>query len=91
MSDSTLHITVKPKAPRNEAVRTAEGVLVRVTAPPAEGAANAAVVEVLAKALGVPRSRLAITAGATGRVKRVAVRGIAQEDLDARLERLPAG
>jgi len=91
MPDSTLHITVKPKAPRNEAVRGAEGVTVRVTAAPAEGAANAAVIETLAKALGVPKSRLAITAGATGRLKRVAVRGIAQEELDVRLERLPAG
>ena len=91
MPDSTLHITVKPKSPRNEAARAAEGVVVRVTAPPVEGAANAAVVEVLAKALGVPKSRLAIIAGASGRVKRVAVRGLAQEELDARIDRLPAG
>ncbi|MHB0936302.1 MAG: DUF167 domain-containing protein [Armatimonadota bacterium] len=91
MPDSTFHITVKPKSPRNKAVKAAEGVLVRVTAPPVEGAANAAVVEVLAKALGVPKSRLAITAGASGRVKRVTVRDLAQEELDARIDRLPTG
>lgn len=91
MPDSVLHITVKPKSPRNEAVRTAEGVLVRVTAPPVEGAANSAVVETLAKALGVPKSRLTITAGATCRVKRVAVSGLTQEELTARITKLSTG
>lgn len=91
MSVSTLHITVKPRSPRNEAVKTADGVLVCVTAPPVEGAANTAVVETLAKALGVPKSRVAITAGSTGRVKRVTVSGVSQEELDDRIGRLPAG
>jgi len=89
MPDSCLHITVKPKSPRNEVVRTPEGVLVRVTAPPVEGAANSAVIETLAKALGVPKSRLTITAGASGRVKRVAVSGVAPEELEARMSKLP--
>ncbi|OPZ88016.1 MAG: hypothetical protein BWY76_00173 [bacterium ADurb.Bin429] len=84
-----LHITVKPKAPRAGVTRGAEGVQVRVTAPPAEGAANTAVIETLAKALGVPKSRLAITAGATGRVKRITVAGLTQEELDARIATLP--
>jgi hypothetical protein len=88
MPASTLHITVKPKSPRNELLRTPEGLLVRVTAPPVEGAANVAVIETLAKVLGVPKSRLAITAGTSGRVKRVTVDGLSQEELDARLAKI---
>ncbi|HOF90135.1 MAG TPA: DUF167 domain-containing protein [Armatimonadota bacterium] len=90
MPDALLHITVKPKAPRAGVTRGTDGVRVRVTAPPAAGAANAAVIETLAKALGVPKSRLAIIAGATGRVKRVTVAGLSQEELDARIAQLPA-
>ncbi len=88
MPDSILHITVKPKSPRNAVERTPEGVLVRVTAPPVEGAANAAVLETLAKALGVPKSRLEITAGAAARVKRVTVHGLSQQELQARVNKL---
>lgn len=87
--DSVLHITVKPKAPRTEVARTPDGLLVRVTAPPVEGAANTAVILALAQALGIPKSRLSIAAGATGRVKRVLVRGLSQEELDARIAGLP--
>ncbi len=90
MPESLLAITVKPRAGKNLAVRTPDGVLVRVTAPPAEGSANTAVVETLAKALGVPKSRLTIVAGATGRVKRLRVEGLTPEELAARVAALPA-
>lgn len=43
----------------------------RLRAPPVDGKANAAVVAWLAKRLGCPKSKLAITAGATARQKRV--------------------
>ncbi|HEX6661926.1 MAG TPA: DUF167 domain-containing protein [Sphingomicrobium sp.] len=46
---------------------------VRVAEPPADGAANDAVVKLLAKALGISRSEIAIISGATSRHKRVAV------------------
>ncbi|SPJ25163.1 DUF167 domain-containing protein [Palleronia abyssalis] len=46
---------------------------IRVTAPPEKGKANAAVMKVLSKALGVPKTRLAITAGTTGRDKTVTI------------------
>ncbi len=88
MAEGSLHITVKPKSPRDAVERTPEGVVVRVTAPPVEGAANTAVVKTLARALAVPKSRVEITAGATGRLKRVTVRGLSQEELDARIARL---
>ena len=44
---------------------------VRVAAAAADGAANTAVIALLAKALGVPRSALRIAAGQTARVKRI--------------------
>jgi uncharacterized protein YggU (UPF0235/DUF167 family) len=48
-------------------------LLVRVTAPPVAGAANEALVRLVAKELGVKRSAVSIAAGATGRRKRVEV------------------
>jgi uncharacterized protein len=48
---------------------------VRVRAAPSEGEANAAVVAVLARALGVPSGRLNLVSGATARIKRVAIDG----------------
>jgi hypothetical protein len=50
----------------------------RVRAAPSEGEANAALIALLARELGVPRSQLAIVAGAGARLKRVAVRGDAK-------------
>src|SRR5215212_11703792 len=50
-----------------------EELEVRVAEAPADGAANGAVVELLAKALGVSRSELSIVSGATSRHKRVAI------------------
>lgn len=56
--------------------RGAETALaVRVSAPPADGAANQAVLRVLAKAWRLPPSSLAIIGGASSRLKRVLVRG----------------
>ena len=47
--------------------------LLRVTAPPADGAANEAVLRLLAAALGRPRRDLTLLRGATARIKLVAV------------------
>ena len=50
-----------------------EELEVRVAEPPADGAANDAVVKLLARALGISRSELSIISGATGRHKRIAI------------------
>ena len=50
-----------------------EELEVRVAEAPADGAANEAVVKLLAKALGASRSELTIIAGAASRHKRVAI------------------
>ena len=44
---------------------------VRVAAAPADGAANDEVIKLLAKALGLPKSRLSIVSGQTARLKRI--------------------
>jgi hypothetical protein len=46
---------------------------VRVAEAPADGAANEAVIKLLAKALGISRSELAIISGTTSRHKRIAI------------------
>lgn len=58
---------------------------VRVAAPPVEGAANAALVAYLAKALGLPRSAVTLVAGDRARLKRLRLRG---DDLPDRLRAL---
>jgi hypothetical protein len=62
-------------------------LLARVTAAPIEGAANAALVKLVAKAAGVPRSAVIITAGETSRIKALEIAGD-PERLAERLEAL---
>jgi uncharacterized protein len=58
---------------------------VRVSAPPVEGEANAALEKLLARALGLPRSAVSVIAGQTARIKSLAVQGLTLEDIRARL------
>jgi uncharacterized protein len=59
----------------------------RVAAPPSEGAANEALVRLVAKSMGVPPRDVALTAGATSRIKRLTIAGDARA-LIAKLEQL---
>ena len=66
-----LMLRVTPNASA-DALTFGDGIVqVRVTAAPEAGKANAAVLALLAKALGVPKSALSIVRGETGRDKRV--------------------
>jgi hypothetical protein len=58
---------------------------VRVAAAATDGQANAAVIALLAKALGRPRSAVRLAAGAGGRVKRFEIEGLEAADLAQRL------
>jgi len=63
-------VRVGPRAASNVVAGERDGaLLVRVTAAPADGKANAAVVRVLAKALDVPPSEVRLVRGATTRIK----------------------
>lgn len=58
---------------------------VRVRARPVEGEANAALLKLLAKALGVPKSSVTLDRGGQSRTKRVTVEGLSDPELNARL------
>ena len=72
---SALAIRVTPRASRNEIVELLDDgtIKVRIAAPPVDDEANSALIEFLADILGVPKSRLDIVAGASGRDKLISV------------------
>lgn len=82
-----VSVRLQPRASRNMIVGERAGRLaIRVAAPAQEGRANAALCKLLAKAAGVPRSRVEIVQGASAREKLVRVGGAVAADLAARLE-----
>ncbi len=64
-----IPVRVTPRARRTFVMREGAVLRVHVTAPPADGKANAAVAEALARALGVAKSRLVLVRGAAARDK----------------------
>ncbi len=54
----------------------------RVSAPPSDGAANAAVIAFLSKALKRPKSRIDIVSGETSRLKMIEIADLTQAELD---------
>jgi uncharacterized protein (TIGR00251 family) len=81
-----IDVRVIPRAGRSEIAGVRDGaLLVRLNAPPVEGAANAELIELLAETFDVPRRDIIITSGATSRRKRVKVVGITAERAASRL------
>lgn len=81
-----LKIRVIPRAARTQwAGWRGEALVVRVQAPPIEGAANEALLKFLAAELRVRRGDLEIVAGEKAREKVIAVQGLAARELAARL------
>lgn len=64
-----IAVRVTPRASRNAVIVEDRAIRVYVTVVPEDGKANAAVVKLLAKALGIARSRLVLVRGATSRDK----------------------
>ena len=89
MRDGALRFEVhaRPRA-RASAVTAVRGgaLVVRIAAPPVDGAANEELVATLAAALGVPKRDIAIVGGQASRRKIVEVRGLSAMDALKRLE-----
>lgn len=69
-----IAVHVQPKASRTEIAGTHDGCLkIRLAAPPVDGAANTALIEFIAKRLGIAKSRVRIVSGAASRRKLVEI------------------
>ena len=83
---STVRISVhvQPRAARSEIVGLHGAALkVRLQAPPVDGAANEALVTLLAARLGVARRAVKVVAGASSRAKTVEVEGTTEDAVRA--------
>ncbi len=84
-----LSVRVQPRASSDAILGWRDGSLrVRVTAPPVEGEANLAVARLLARALRVAPSAVAVIHGARARDKRVRVAGLDEAEVRSRLASL---
>ena len=90
MSEARLDVIVTPRSAADEVRVEEEGLRVRVTAPPADGRANAAVVRLVARTLGVASRDVRIVIGSGSRRKVVAIAGLDAPGLAARLAVLAA-
>jgi uncharacterized protein (TIGR00251 family) len=79
-----IKVRVIPRARRDEiGGERGDLLLIRLTAPPVDGAANAALCRLVARRAGVPARRVSIVRGKTSRDKVVRVEGITAAELRA--------
>jgi uncharacterized protein (TIGR00251 family) len=84
-----LPVRAQPSARRAGVQGEQNGALkVAVTAPPEDGRANKALVEVLREVLVLKRSQVELLSGQTSRDKRFLIRGVLREELQRRVEGL---
>ena len=92
MASAILKVRLTPRADRNAIVRYQEGILhARVSAPPVEGSANAALIELLSETLGLRKRAIIIVSGASSREKTVMIEDWTPEQLAERICQLCPG
>lgn len=78
-----LKIKVQPKSSRNEIIGLEGDYLkIKVIAPPIEGEANKAVINLLVKKLKIPKSQIAIISGHKSKLKTIYLSGINQQEVE---------
>ena len=85
--DGHVRIAVRAK-PRSKKEGIEDGdveLVVRVRAPPVDGAANTRIIEVIAELLAIPKRDVVIVRGETAKHKELEVRNLAHDDVVTRL------
>jgi uncharacterized protein (TIGR00251 family) len=84
---AALAVRVTPRASKNKIVEVLEDgtIKVHIAAPPVDDEANLELLKFMGEVLGVPKSRLDIVAGATGRDKLIAVLDMDAESAHKRI------
>jgi uncharacterized protein len=91
-SGITLVVRVIPRAGRTQiAGIRGEALTIRLAAAPVDGAANDALVTFLADQFGLPRRAVTILSGHTSRDKRIALAGLTESEVTARLNDILSG
>ena len=86
MASVRISVYVQPRASKTEiAGMHGDALKIRLTAPPVDKAANAALVEFIAGKLGIPKGSVRVAAGATSRRKTVEIAGVTSEAVAAAL------
>lgn len=82
-----LTVRVLPRSSRNAITRdeTTGSYKAYLTAPPVDGAANEALVVLLAETLKIPKRQISIVHGATRRQKIVEIEGMTEQEVEKRL------
>jgi hypothetical protein len=89
-TDTGVIVTVRviPRARKTGLAGTRDNaLLVRLSAPPVDGAANAELIAVLAEAFAIPKRLVTIASGDQSRIKRVRLSGANLEAVRSRIER----
>jgi uncharacterized protein (TIGR00251 family) len=84
---AALPVRVIPRASRNEIVEilSDQTVKIRLTAPPAEDQANDELIKFLSDVLGMPKTKIEIVAGRSGRDKLVSIIDVSTEDVHKKI------
>ena len=83
---TTIDVLVQPRASRVKIGPRHDGrIKIAVTAPPVDGEANAAVIELLAKSLRIPKSAVEVIAGESSRRKTIRITGVTEAQIEALL------
>lgn len=83
-----IAVRVQPRSSRNEIAWTQDGLKVCLTAAPVDGAANEALIRLLADRLALPRRAIHVARGVTSRQKLVEIDGLTLDEVKQRIQGL---
>ncbi|GCE47479.1 hypothetical protein EI42_01016 [Thermosporothrix hazakensis] len=81
-----ISVRVIPRSGKNSLEWEQGTIKARLTAPPVDGAANAALIDLLAQSLAVPKRSIQIVRGETGRQKTLEIEGVTLDEIQERIK-----